>query len=135
MIRLFFATGLAIVGVCAGAEIAAAQSPPLAPASPACVYESRSYSDGALICVYRTLMLTCSLDGARPTWKQVNDKSLASVCETASAQPRIVEPQPRPRVVEPPPRRHHRHGIRHPTHVKADRAAKCFVFNGKQYCE
>ena len=108
---------------------------PAAPASPACLYESRSYSDGALICVYRTLMLTCSLDGARPTWKQVTDKSLASVCETASAQPRTVEVQPRPRVVEPPPRRHRRHGIRRLARVKADRAAKCFVFNGKQYCE
>ncbi len=101
-----------------------AQSAPAA--SPVCVYESRSYSDGALICIYRTLMLSCSSDGAKTSWKPVTDQKLASVCEAPSARPRVAEVPPRP---------HHRHGLRHAARVNADRSAKCFVFNGKQYCE
>jgi len=129
MIRIFvvaasFACLVAACFACFGATAALAQA---APASPACVYESRSYSDGALICIYRSLMLTCSQDGTKASWKPVTDAKLASVCEASSAPPR-------PRVVEAPPRPRHRHGVRHPVRVQAERA-KCFVFNGKQYCE
>jgi hypothetical protein len=123
MIRSFV---VAACLACVSATTALAQT---APASPVCVYENTSYSDGALICIYRSLMLSCSQDGAKASWKQVTDPKLASVCEASSARPR-------PRVVEAPPRPHRRHGVRHaPVRVQADRSAKCFAFNGKQYCE
>jgi len=107
------------------ASAAAAQSPPAAQASPVCVYESKSYSDGALICAHRSLMLACSTESAKAVWKPVTDRSLASVCDTAGERPRIETPS-RPR---------RRHGIHHPAPIDADRSAKCFFFNGKQYCE
>jgi hypothetical protein len=119
MIRIF----LAVLSASLWTTTAWAQSAPAA--SPVCVYESRSYSDGALICIYRTLMLSCSSDGAKASWKPVTDQKLASVCEASSARPRVVEA----------PRARHRHGLRHPVRVNAERSAKCFVFNGKQYCE
>jgi hypothetical protein len=122
MIRIIAAAMLA----CLWVTIASAQSATPAQASPVCVYRSRSYSDGALVCAYRTLMLTCSVDGAKASWKPVTDEKLASACEASSARPRVVEAPPHPR---------HRHGVRHSVRVNADRSAKCFVFNGKQYCE
>src|SRR5947209_17597023 len=89
MIRTFavaasFACLVAACFACFGATAALAQA---APAAPACVYENRSYSDGALICIYRSLMLTCSQDGAKASWKPVTDAKLASVCEGSSAPP------------------------------------------------
>jgi hypothetical protein len=128
MIRAFaVAAGVACVAAacfaCLGTTASLAQS---APVSPACIYENRSYSDGALICIYRSLMLTCAQDGAKASWKQVADPKLSGVCEASSARPRVVEAPPRP---------HRRHGPRHAMRVQADRSAKCFTFNGKQYCE
>jgi hypothetical protein len=122
MIRALVGLAFASLVVCFGATEASAQ-----PASPVCVYDSKSYSDGALICVNRALMLSCSLDGVRASWKPVTDTHLASVCEAPSARPRVVE--------APPPRPRHRHGLRHPPRINASQSAKCFVFNGKQYCE
>jgi len=130
MIRVF----VALLSACLWTTAAWTQSVPSA--SPVCFYESKSYSDGALICAYRSVMLTCSLDGPRATWKPVTDSKLASVCETPTVRPRVVEAPPaQPRVVEVPPRRRHRHGVRHAVRRNADRSARCFVFNGKQYCE
>ena len=114
----------AVLSACLWSTAAWAQSAPSA--SPVCIYESRSYSDGALICVNRALMLGCSLDGGRASWKPVTDQKLAEGCEASRARPRVVEAPRRPR---------HRHGVRHSVRVNADRSAKCFVFNGKQYCE
>ena len=103
---------------------AAASAQAASAAAPVCVYDSRSYSDGALICVNRALMLSCSLEGGRASWKPVTDQKLADVCEASRTRPRVTEA----------PRRH-RHGIRHPVRTNADQSPKCFVFNGKQYCE
>ncbi len=113
----------AVVLLCVGPTAALAQAAPSA-SSPVCVYQSKSYSDGALLCAYRTLMLTCSVDGAKASWKPGTDEKLASACEASSARPRVVEAPPRPR-----------HRLRHPARVNADRSPKCFVFNSKQYCE
>ena len=123
MIRTFV---VAALFACLGATAVFAQAAPAMSASPTCVYENTSYSDGALICIYRSLMLSCSQDGAKASWKPVTDPKLASVCEATSARPRVVEAPPRPR---------RRHGLRRPVRVQADRSAKCFVFNNKQYCE
>jgi hypothetical protein len=120
-----FRAAFAAILIGSSAVITSAQAQPAAQASPVCIYESKSYTDGALICVYRTLMLTCSAEGARATWKAVPDRSLASVCDRAGEGPRVAAPSRPPR----------RHGIHHPVRMNADRTAKCFVFNGKQYCE
>jgi hypothetical protein len=116
----------AAIFACLWVTAASAQAAPSPSATPVCVYESKLYSDGALICVYRTLMLTCSLDGTRASWKPATDSRLVGVCEGSGARPHVAEASPRPR---------HRHGFRHPVHIDADRSAKCFAFNGKQYCE
>jgi hypothetical protein len=126
MIRTFV---VAACFACLGATAAVAQAAPATTASPACVYENKSYSDGALICIYRSLMLSCSQDSGKASWKPVTDTRLTSVCESSSAPPR-------PRVVEAPRRPRHRHYVsRPPVRYQADRSSKCFVFNGKQYCE
>ena len=118
-----------VVAILAGCVVAtSADGQPASPAqaSPVCLYESKSYTDGALICVYRTLMLSCSSDGAKASWKPVNDRSLANVCESSAE---------RPRVAEAPPRVRHRHGVREHPRFNTAFSPKCFVFNGKQYCE
>ena len=97
-----------------------------AQATAACLYQSRDYSDGAYICVQKSLMLTCSFDGARASWKIVTDRDLSERCmgPTALNAPAAI-------------RRHVRR--RHVAHRKSEPAqqasTKCFSFNGKQYCE
>ncbi len=49
-------------------------------APPGCLYQSKSYSDGAFICVQKSLMLNCTSDGTRPTWKIVAERDLAERC-------------------------------------------------------
>jgi hypothetical protein len=45
----------------------------LSPAGPAaaqdasCFYAGKSYTSGAFVCVQKSLMLTCQVDGVRPT--------------------------------------------------------------------
>jgi hypothetical protein len=95
-------------------------------AAPACIYESKSYSDGAYICIQKSLMLNCSSDGARATWKIVADKDLSERCvaPTALSYPPVT-------------RRHARRmrAIRHGAEPAQQSSAKCFYFNNKQYCE
>ena len=93
-------------------------------ADSACVYQSRSYSAGAFICVQKSLMQACTSDGARPVWRIVADKDIADRC------------------VSPLPPAQYRKRMVHRTRVARQIAApaqpnsaKCFVFNGKRYCE
>ena len=97
-----------------------------APTAAACLYQSRTYSDGAYICVQKSLMLTCSFDGARASWKVVADRDLSERCVglTVLNAPAVL----------------HRHVRRiHVAHRRIESpqqaSAKCFSFNGKQYCE
>src|SRR5882724_7362603 len=92
-------------------------------AEPACLYASKSYSDGAFVCVQKALMLSCSSDGARATWKIVADKDLSQRCVVPTT------------VAYAPPRPQARRIIRARMNTAAGSAAKCFHFNGKQYCE
>jgi hypothetical protein len=122
MIRRFSWT-LALL-CCWGPASAEAQQNPAA--GPVCVYGSKSYSDGAFICVQKSLMLNCASDGARATWKIVADKDLNERCVAPTAltyAPRL--------------RQHSRRtiAIRHRNPPVAQGSAKCFSFNGKQYCE
>jgi hypothetical protein len=92
-------------------------------AGPTCLYQSRSYSEGAYICVQRSLMQTCASDGA---WRVVIDRELSDRCVAP-----LAFTAPRKRIV-------HRARVIRQT-VAAPQAepasAKCFVFNGRRYCE
>lgn len=93
--------------------------------APLCVYDSKDYSDGAFICVQKSLMLNCSADGTKATWKIVDDKDINARCIAPIA--RTAESMLRPR--------YRRTAMRPPVFRAADPNAKCFHFNGKRYCE
>ena len=80
--------------VCPGPAVAESQRPQEKVAvGPACLYESKAYSDGAFICVQKSLMLNCSSDGTRATWKVVADSDLNERCVSpiALSYPPAVE--------------------------------------------
>jgi Protein of unknown function (DUF1496) len=93
-------------------------------ADAACLYQSRSYSEGAYICVQRSLMQTCTSDGGRMVWRVVTDIELGNRCTAPS-----VSAEPRRRVVR------RARAVRHAVAPAEPVSAKCFVFNGKRYCE
>ena len=97
---------------------------PLHAANSVCLYQSRSYSEGAFICVQKSLMQACTSDGSRLVWRIVADKDIGDRCVTPipaiEARKRIVR---RTRVARQ---------VVAPTEPVS---AKCFVFNGKRYCE
>jgi hypothetical protein len=109
---------------CAGAALAAPEQK--AGTGPVCLYESRSYSEGAYLCVQKSLMLVCGSDGTHATWKPVGDKDINDRCTA----PMTLNYPAGPRAHS-----HRRHAILHRVRPVAERSAKCFVFNGKQYCE
>jgi hypothetical protein len=98
-------------------------SPAMAAGSPVCLYNSRSFSEGAFICVQKSVMLSCTSDGRRAAWKPVADQYLADRCVTATPftqARRFIHRTRAPRAQS----------------VAADQAGtKCFTFNGKRYCE
>jgi uncharacterized protein DUF1496 len=97
---------------------------PLHAAESVCVYQSRSYSEGAFICVQKSLMQSCSADGTRMLWKVVADKDIGDRCVTP-----IPPAESRRRFV-------HRTRIARQIVAPAqENSAKCFFFNGKRYCE
>jgi Protein of unknown function (DUF1496) len=97
---------------------------PLHAADSVCLYQSRSYSEGAFICVQKSLMQACTSEGSRLVWRIVADKDIGDRCVTPipaiEARRRIVR---RTRVARQ---------VVAPTEPIS---AKCFVFNGKRYCE
>ena len=114
-----------LIGLCcAGAVVAAPERK--AGVGPVCLYDSKSYSDGAYVCVQKSLMLMCASDGTRAVWKPVADRDLSERCTV----PLTLNHPP-----EPHPHRHWRHVMLHRTHPVAESSARCFIFIGKQYCE
>jgi hypothetical protein len=95
-------------------------------ASPVCLYESKAYSEGAFVCVQKSLMLTCTADGARVSWKPVADKDINDRCTAPTVQ--HAPPELRPH-------HHRRHFVVRRIHPLVDNPAKCFIFNGVRYCE
>ncbi len=95
-------------------------------AGPVCLYESKAYSEGAFVCVQKSLMLSCTADGGHVSWKPVADQEISDRCTAPAAQ--YVPPVPRAH----PHRPHHAFRGVHPL---AAGLAKCFVFNGREYCE
>lgn len=97
---------------------------PLYAADSVCVYQSRSYSEGAFICVQKSLMQACTADGNRMVWRVVTDKDIGGRCvspiPSAEGRKRIVRRTRVARQVAAPAQ---------------PNAAKCFIFNGKRYCE
>ena len=91
---------------------------------PACLYQSRSYSEGAFICVQKSLMQSCTVDGGRMVWRIVADKDIGDRCTSP-----IAAAQPRRRAV------HRTRIARQAAAPMQPNSAKCFVFNGKRYCE
>jgi uncharacterized protein DUF1496 len=118
---------LAWILICIGCVGAAKAAPePKAGTGPVCLYESKAYSDGAYLCVQKSLMLVCGSDSSHAMWKPVGDKDINERC-TAPMTFRY-----------PAGLRAHgyrRHAIFHRVRPLAAGSAKCFMFTGKQYCE
>lgn len=97
---------------------------PLFAADSVCVYQSKSYSEGAFICVQKSLMQSCTADGGRMVWRVVTDKDIGDRCvspiPSADVRKRMVRRTRVARQVAVPAQ---------------SNSAKCFVFNGKRYCE
>lgn len=93
--------------------------------APLCVYDSKDYSGGAVICVQKSMMLSCQEDAGKATWKIVTDKEINARCVAPIA--RTADSASRPR--------YRRTAIRPQVLRPADPNAKCFNFNGKRYCE
>ena len=104
--------------------IALAAKAPANAAPGVCIYQSRTYSEGAFICVQRSLMQTCTADGGNMTWKVVADREIGDRC---------VAP-----LASAPPRKRWARAVsaaRHAAPSAEPASAKCFVFGGKRYCE
>ena len=111
-------------GSCLG--VASAAPEPRPNASPVCLYESKAFSEGAFVCVQKSLMMACTADGGRMSWKVVADKDITDRCTA----PTVQHASPEPRVY---PRWHHY--VMRRSRPPVESPAKCFVFNGVQYCE
>lgn len=107
-----------------GWTVASSIAAPAHAAGPVCLYQSRTYSEGAFICVQKSLMQACTPDGSRLVWRIVADKEIGERC--VSPIPAI---EPRRRMVR---RAQIARQAAAPMQVNS---AKCFVFNGKRYCE
>jgi hypothetical protein len=113
--------------VAANYNLAASAAPEAKPnASPACLYESKAYSEGAFVCVQKSLMLTCAADGSHMSWKVVADRELNDRC-TAPTVPHVS--------AELRIRAHRHHYALRRVHPLVANPAKCFAFNGREYCE
>ncbi|MCF2525074.1 DUF1496 domain-containing protein [Bradyrhizobium sp. G127] len=64
-------------------------------ASPTCTYSSKSYSDGAFVCVEKSLMLKCTVDDAKAAWSVVADKDLGDKCRAPAARGTIYQQRAR----------------------------------------
>jgi Protein of unknown function (DUF1496) len=111
-------------GSCLGASWAAAEPAPNA--DPVCVYQSKAYSEGAFLCVQKSLMLKCGADGPRMSWKPVLDRDISDRCTESTVQHYSLEPRFHPRKA---------HFVVRRPHPMVESPAKCFIFNGTQYCE
>jgi hypothetical protein len=88
-----------------------------------CLYASKSYSEGASVCIGRSLMITCNPAGERMVWTTIADQDPARACA----------PQAAWRPYTRPVRTSFRRAA--PAAQPVANAAKCFNFNGRQYCE
>lgn len=113
-----------VLASCLGVVSAAPEPGPTA--DPICLYASKAYSEGAFVCVQKSLVLTCTADGRRMSWKVVADNDISDHCTAPTVQQASPEPRIRP------PRRHY---VMRRSRPPVENPGKCFVFNGMQYCE
>jgi len=62
---------------------------------PVCIYNSSAYSDGAFVCVQKSLMLKCAVDDTKATWTAVTDKDLGDKCLAPAARGTIYQQRSR----------------------------------------
>jgi hypothetical protein len=94
-------------GISARSEIAQAQQ------LPACIYQSESYSDGAYLCVQRSLMLKCAEDSGRLQWKIVSEPDVSHLCAEHNGRTEYRASLP----------------------ARRETSGKCFYFGENRYCE
>ena len=111
------------IGLIALAGVAGLPSLLHAQTAGACLYESKSYSEGASICLRPSLMLSCRMEGARMVWNIVTDHDIIRLCS----------PPPVSTSYRKPGRMRLKTAVSLPRPAAA--AAKCFQFNGRTYCE
>jgi hypothetical protein len=88
-----------------------------------CLYASKSYSEGASVCVGRSLIISCSAAGERMLWTTITDQDTARACAPQAGWRSYARPvRTSVKRVSPPAQ-------------PVANAAKCFNFNGRQYCE
>lgn len=88
----------AALSASASAQTPAPQTPAAQPkpaATPTCTYSSKTYSDGAFVCVEKSLMLKCTVDDARAAWSVVADKDLGDKCRAPAARGTIYQQRAR----------------------------------------
>jgi hypothetical protein len=105
---------------------AQAQTPSSAPV---CIYQSESYSEGAFLCIRKGLMLGCTASAGKVNWTVSTDRELSNLCGSSDYRARLA---PRQRYAQ---RRRPIEAAAVTAPAPASPAAKCFVFNGKSYCE
>ena len=115
---LFFLSAASCMG-----NVAAAKAD-FKPDAAACLYENKSFSEGAFICVQKSVMLNCSSDGVRVTWKLVTEKDINDRCTIPHARAyRPASP-------------HHAYRLhRDRVTYTANSPLRCFSFRDKRYCE
>jgi hypothetical protein len=108
---------------------ASEQKPGAAPAAPVvltCVYNSKTYSDGAHVCVNKNLMLTCAADSSKAVWNVATDKDVDNKC----AGPAVHLSKAQKRAIW------QRNNIRRQITPATNPAPFCFGFDdGPLYCE
>jgi len=121
--RRLILTGLAAALALASGNCAAEQT------GASCMYDGRPYSEGAVICIQRSVMQSCTLDGTHAVWRTLTDPGLGDRClgraTTAYAPQRHL---------------HRRHvaqyqGSPFAVSTRLGSGGRCFDFAGKRYCE
>ncbi len=92
-----------------------------------CIYDSRSFSEGASICIQRRFAITCSLTADRPVWKA--DNEVSHLCVQSSQWMSNERSNPKSR------RHSARQSLKKGDEPLLGNADKCFNFGGKRYCE
>lgn len=88
---------------------------------PVCIYASKTYSAGALLCVHKSVALICKNEGLQVSWVTVSDKELTDRCVGPTVHAKSGW------------RMRSAYQVRHP--APSPSSAKCFDFGGKRYCE
>ena len=128
LMKILWLARVAIVVVAAlmSAAGARAQAPAASVSPPVCIYQSESYSEGAYLCIHKGLMLGCTANAGKVNWTVVADRELSNLCG-ARYRARLAPRQRHAQRRRPP--------WLPPSAPPPAPAAKCFVFNGKSYCE